>query len=131
MLPHVPLKHVLCVLPHVSFKHVLCVLPHVPLKHVQNKKEVIQGKTKPKYSKKIYTITGIKQTNPTTYTISDFGETGFYKQQFILASEAANVELADDTTESATATELESEAEEPVKKMSPRRSARFRKVLKN
>ena len=92
--------------------------------HVQNKKEVIQGKTKPKYSKKIYTITGIKQTNPTTYTISDFGETGFYKQQFILASEAANVELADDT-------ELESEAEEPVKKMSPRRSARFRKVLKN
>ena len=42
----------------------------------------------------------------------------------LLASEAANVELAEDT-------ELESEAEEPVEKMSPRRSARFRKVLKN
>ena len=94
--------------------------------HLQNKKKLIKGKKEPKYSKEIYTITGIKKTNPRTYTLDAYGDTGFYKQQFLMASIANPEDLEDEPD-----TELESEEEEeqePVKevvKSEPRRSIRL------
>jgi len=58
---------------------------------LQKAQEIIRGKKETKYYDVPYEISGINKTNPTTYTIKptdkkqkDYGNTGFYKQQFIL-----------------------------------------------
>ncbi len=66
--------------------------PNEPLKvgdrvHLQLKYVKIKGKKEPNYDWVVNTITSIKDTNPTTYTLDGYGDTGFYKQQFIMAPE--------------------------------------------
>lgn len=55
--------------------------------YLQKKQEIIRGKKETKYHEQLYEITGIKETNPMTYTLSDWGETGFYRQQLIVAND--------------------------------------------
>jgi len=51
---------------------------------LQKPKELIRGKKETKYYSEPEEISGIKHTNPTTYTLKGRGETGYYRQQFIL-----------------------------------------------
>ena len=94
--------------------------------HLQKKKTLIKAKSDTKYSKEVYTITAIKQTNPITYTLSSFGETGFYKQQLIPAGKMEK------TTDVVSDTDIESEDEKPEPVQPPkRRSARLLNRLLN
>lgn len=51
--------------------------------YLQKPKQVIVNKHDEKYFEEAYTITGIHQTNPITYTLEDFESTKFYRQQLI------------------------------------------------
>jgi len=55
--------------------------------YLQKKKEIIRGERETNYYKTPETISGIKNTNPTTYTLKGWGDTGFYYQQFIIPKE--------------------------------------------
>jgi len=55
--------------------------------YLQKPKEIIRGKKETKYYDTPEEIAGVKDTNPTTYTLKGHGETGYYRQQFILPKE--------------------------------------------